>query len=66
VSLQDETEEFPVGLFHLIMFDNNAIYSMYPRRHVRFEGSVPPGRIEERLLDKSTILQISKLYTKLK
>lgn len=29
MSLQNETEEFPVGLFRLIMFDNNAIYSMY-------------------------------------
>jgi len=64
--LQDETEEFPVGLFRLIVFDNNAICSMYPRRRLRFEGSVLPGPIEEGILDKSTVLQISKLYTKLK
>jgi len=48
--MQDETEEFPLGLFRLIVFDNNAIYSLYPWRRVRFEG-----RIEEGLLDKSTV-----------
>jgi hypothetical protein len=53
--MQDETEEFPLGLFHLVVFDNNAIYSTYSRRRVRFEGSVLPGRIEEGLLDNSTI-----------
>jgi len=44
-----------VGLFRLIMCDSNAIYCMYPRRRVRFEGSVLPGRIEEGLLDKSAV-----------
>jgi len=53
--MQDETEEFPLGLFRLIVFDNNAIYSLYPWRRVRFEGIVLPGRIEEGLLDKSTV-----------
>jgi hypothetical protein len=53
--MQDKTEEFPLGLFRLIVFDNNAIYNMYLRRRVGFEGSALPGRIEEGLLDKSAV-----------